>query len=259
MTIVSFNTFGYPFMNNSLKSRYIKASNVLNHLGADVILLQEVFTYIHLFIFKKHLRNYKHVAFKRTVIGPKGGLVIFSKLPLYNIKYITFKKDGLPLGLSIVESVLNKGILTSAIKGHSLFIINTHFYAVYDKNWSKEGKFSKTIEKEIGSLGNLLKRLPSKNTVIIGGDFNIKKGCYYYRMLLDKTLLTDVFSFIDEPTCLDNCKPYNEMLCIDYILLRGSLNLVREKKYLFRSKNKRIESVSDHKGLMVKLNIINDK
>src|SRR5437868_2071452 len=109
LALASFNTFGIsgPF---NLFQRYKIIAEYFNNHEVDVINFQEVLTYFHLVLFKIFLRKYPFVQFSPSLIGPKGGLVTFSKYPLQKINYLSYSKKHIPIERVIFELIFQKGI-----------------------------------------------------------------------------------------------------------------------------------------------------
>ena len=102
LSLISFNTMGLFnfdsfkgfFSSINLVKRQNKIVEVLAKQNADIIALQEVHTYAFLKKLRSKLTSHKYVAYKHLFYGPRGSLVIFSKLPLEQIKYVDFQDRG---------------------------------------------------------------------------------------------------------------------------------------------------------------------
>jgi len=79
LTILTFNTAGVPFIETNIRRRYKLIAAELNRQKYDIINLQEVHLYPMVHLLKK-------------IVGPKGGLVTFSKIPILATKYHQFPK-----------------------------------------------------------------------------------------------------------------------------------------------------------------------
>jgi hypothetical protein len=88
--------------------------------SADVVCLQEVFTYCHLWLLARRMPSFRHVSYRRSAAGPAGGLVTFSRLPVSGTVYRGFGTPpgvpGLPR-LSRFEARL-KGALAAPVGVH---------------------------------------------------------------------------------------------------------------------------------------------
>jgi mRNA deadenylase 3'-5' endonuclease subunit Ccr4 len=89
-SLLSFNVFGAPFhptklfkslLRTHVRKRFRLLAKEITNAQIDILALQEVHTYPHFFVLKRHLTNYPFVLYTPSLYGPKGGLVIFSKIP----------------------------------------------------------------------------------------------------------------------------------------------------------------------------------
>jgi hypothetical protein len=107
---------------------------------ADVVCLQEVFTWWHLRLLARRMGSFRHVSCRPSPVGPAGGLVSLSRWPVSGTSYRGF---GIPPGPGI--SWLTrfragmKGALVSWLAGPGLCVINTHPVANRDGDWSRAG------------------------------------------------------------------------------------------------------------------------
>ena len=114
--LVSLNTNGGVLNFYKVFIRYKKIAQELQKESPDLIHFQEVFTYFHLLIFLFFLNKYRYHAYKYSLLGPRGGLVIFSKYPLSKTKYLKYKRKYIPyLSRSIVEILTNRGALVTHV------------------------------------------------------------------------------------------------------------------------------------------------
>src|ERR1700722_3102370 len=91
LSILSFNTLGTPFFAPDITKRYYKTAEIINNSNIDIVCLQELFLYYHLSIYKKALTNFQYSYYNKNIFGPRGGLAIFSKLPLTEGKFKPYK------------------------------------------------------------------------------------------------------------------------------------------------------------------------
>src|SRR5579884_364752 len=90
LSLATLNTLGIPFFSPSPKERYKAIAQEFERLAPDVINLQEVHTYSLLKTIKASLPSYPHIVYEPSLIGPKGGLVTFSKHPLHKLQFTLF-------------------------------------------------------------------------------------------------------------------------------------------------------------------------
>src|SRR4051812_31083694 len=93
-SFLTFNTLGTPILSPNLRARYHKIAKMLNDSHVDIVCLQEVQTYYHVHVLKKFMRSYPYVLFNKNFVGPKGGLAIFSKIPLETHQFFTYTNLG---------------------------------------------------------------------------------------------------------------------------------------------------------------------
>src|SRR5687768_3605358 len=138
VSVINFNVLGAPFdpynirktiFRTNIRKRNKEAAQKLNTSNADIIALQEVATYTQYRIFKKHLTNYPYIVYQKFLVGPKGGLVIFSKIPIKKHSYQTFKNKGGYRNKSIVGHAMRNGILIAKCTDFPLYILNTQLVA----------------------------------------------------------------------------------------------------------------------------------
>lgn len=258
LTIATFNTYGFPayFDKFKLKSRYQAAAKYFNTNDIDVIHLQEVFTYYHYVILKKKLTNYPFYCYQKSLIGPKGGLVTFSKLPLAKVKYFRFSNKYIPKNMSLLEILGQKGILITKLQDENLIFINTHFKYAANEDWSKNSKYYLMMHSQIKEFQEILSNQKA-DVLIVTGDFNIKKSSVLYQELTNYDNLIDLYSGDNKITYYKKFqRDTKSAYCIDYIFICGKSSnyKVVNKKYLFEDKVKLQNSlgyISDHIGLVV--------
>ncbi|BCX14670.1 MAG: hypothetical protein KatS3mg088_353 [Patescibacteria group bacterium] len=245
LSIITFNTKGTPSFKNSTLYRFKKIAIVLEDLGADIINLQEVFTYRQLQILRNELRSYPYCVYEKSIIGPKGGVVTFSKIKVVNKRYlpysypwsmlINFVSKGWLKAIS--RNILTgKGILISKIQSEIL-LANTHLIANPTHNWLPSNSFTKVYKNCINEIGKMINNLEEDKTFILTGDFNIPKESYLYPVIIRKLKVRDVFGNSNSPTFIKDFLHSGEKgKRFDYILVRSGNNkscFVRKREHLF--------------------------
>lgn len=275
LTIASFNTFGVSLNFYNLALRYKAIANYFNTSNVDVIHFQEVFTYFHLSLLQNSLKNYPYCQYKKSYMGPRGGLVIFSRYALTETHFISFSKEFIPLQ-SKLELLTQKGMLLSKVGNFGILLINTHLTAVINHDWNNTSKYCRELSSEINELHKIIKN-KTKDMIITSGDFNIAKGSFLYEKLINLEQLFDPFKKDNLPTRhktshkqslktllegkITNSvyKSARKLNCVDYIFICGNRNMYKivNKKYLFsnkiRLKKNQVGYVSDHTGLQITL------
>lgn len=261
LTISSLNTYGYPayYRKLLLIDRYFAIADYFNTGKTDILHLQEVFTYYHLFLFTTSLTSFPYYYFEKSVLGPKGGLVTFSRIPLVKTAYYRAPSLHTPLNRSVVEEVLGqKGMLITKIPDKDIALVNIHFKSVLNNDWNRGGKYYNMMLSQVTWFKNILRTIKFK-TVLATGDFNLDKKSSLYNELVDMTSLNDINRNIKKNTCFTKFDRSSYLAyCLDYILIYGNSTkyTVLDKQYILEDKVKLGDKwgfVSDHIGLTVTL------
>lgn len=274
ISILSLNMFGAPFdprrvvrsfMRNRIRKRFAIIASELIELDPDVITVQEVYLYHTFFNLRRLLSKYPFVAYKKMLIGPRGGVVIFSKLPLEKIEYIDFINRGSYRNKAITGQVTRKGILLSKLKDRNTWVMTTHLiqnsdYPWIENIWKETNKFNGLIQSQLDQTASVVKAFSKAGeNVVITGDFNIPKRTKFYKHFLKDAEVIDAFSKYDSPTYHASFIPENAKAeRLDYIFYSSkgnSINANNQKHFL--EKPAMIDGeevyVSDHVGLMTSL------
>lgn len=234
MGLLSFDTFRGFLQSTNILQRINKIGELLEKEQADIIMLQEVHTYLVLNLLKTKLKSYPYLAYQRYIYGPRGGLVTFSKYPFEHVEYINYKTRGSLLNKSFVAHVIQNGILATKIKKQTQVVLNTYITPNMDYDYSKTNRFSRYIEAQLKQLAALTKNVASQgNDVFIGGDFNTDKNSYLYTTFADISKAVDIFSKHSIPTKHQEYYP-------------SHAKVTRMDHMFVLSKNKPIISSTDH-------------
>jgi hypothetical protein len=87
LSVASLNTRGIAIRGSRLASRYAVIGTEFEAGRADVACFQEVFTYWHLRLRARRMPSFRHVSYRPSAIGPAGGVVTFSRLPVSRQDY----------------------------------------------------------------------------------------------------------------------------------------------------------------------------
>lgn len=263
ISLLCFNTFGTIFFAPHIGARYKKVAELLNKNGPDILCFQEVATYYQLGLLKKHLSNYPYVVYKKFVFGPKGGLVIFSKLPVESKRYDSFASLG---ALTMYTQLLRNGILSCKLKEYPVRILNTHLISDFEYDSTRPNRYSFFVLKQLQEAGVLMQVFAEAgDTVITAGDFNLAKTDHKYTEFIKKFSVHDVFVKADEPTYIHDRYSWKFMASrsvrIDYIFLLDKYDRIHitstehaftKKVQLTTIKN---GYLSDHIALVAKFSI----
>lgn len=246
-SVITFNIKGAPLLSMATYKRIHILANKLSKIKVDVINLQEIFTYYHLFVLKKSLKNFPYCSFGKNIFGPKCGLVTFSKIPIKKKDCIVY-----PNKKNLKNVFLEKGILVSKLIDPSIFIVNTHLTANRDNDWSIKNSLYPLHLNQIIKLLRVVGHINS--TSVICGDLNISDNSDFYLMLMKFGLL-DIFKKSNLPTFhIEFMSKGQRGNRIDYILIKTESKLkIFKRSHLFKAKylSKEINHgyLSDHVGL----------
>jgi sphingomyelin phosphodiesterase 2 len=262
LSLASLNTPGIPFFSPSPKERYKVLAQEFERLAVDIINLQEVHTYSLLKVLKDRLLSYPYVIYEPAFVGPKGGLVTFSKHPLQKLQFTLFTFATQPTNWRVLRPLgFYKGTLVTKMMDVPLMIFNTHLTANGAGDWSRGSKLYPTHEAQLDQLSKLIRQVKGKeSTSVISGDFNIPKCSELYRKFMDLSVTKDVFGQDDTPTFHSEFLPAGKQTHrIDYIFTYSPETKVEvnETSLLFQDKvkllNGKTSYLSDHIGLMAVL------
>lgn len=235
--IVSFNAHLVPFVRHPY-IRVREFSRQTEVINADIVNLQEVHSYDMLRQLHKRLTEFPYVSYKRGLLGPKAGLVTFSKefISINSFKSLSFRKG-------IIASQLKSGVI----------VMNVHLVANTDGDWSKGNRFYPQHKAQLDKLNEVIDRLPHKNQpIILAGDFNLAKTSDLYGYFIKKGRWNDTAPQDFTPTFhSDFLPPDRKPQRIDYILARGGFQVLKTS-LLFGSKIKDLY-LSDHLGVFAEL------
>lgn len=253
--VATFNTFGTTLFGSQFLKRYRYIAKAITDKNLDVIMLQEVHSYIALVILKRYLKQLPYCVYRPSIIGPTAGLVVFSRYPLAykGYKSVRYKKIISRSIFSFLKYLfVDKGVLVAEIDQPNLYLLNVHLSANLDNDWSPESKFYIIHQTELAKLTNILKLYKSEKYVL-GGDFNIDRTSDLYQTFVTRNLVIDPGIVIKGVTYhKEFLKVNQESHWIDYLIS----NNVRccEIEVVFGGKYQALDQtfgyLSDHLGLM---------
>lgn len=267
--IVSFNAFGSPFhpakifrtfLRTCIRKRFRVLARKTKEENIDILVLQEVHTYVHLRTLRTLLPEYRYVVLKKFLLGPRGGLVIFSKIPLALETYIDFQQRGVLWNKSITGPLSKKGILIAKTLHAKLTIINTHLTQNSDHTWTTNNRYTHYLRSQLMQITKLVHVLKETDkNLIVCGDFNMPKRSSFYASFIKESGLTDVFKTKSSSTHHQSFFGIADIPRerIDYIFTSKLLPLF--VNHIFTRKvpidGSRREFLSDHIGLRARFQI----
>tara|TARA_B100001287_G_scaffold276622_1_gene288243 strand:- start:8228 stop:9061 length:834 start_codon:yes stop_codon:yes gene_type:complete len=245
LKVLSWNIFLRPgILSDGQIDRVSGIGGYLACCGGDVVVLQEVF---HKRARKRLLQKLDGWYKYHTSIGPKSffgvssGVMIFSKYPIIEEKFVSYSKSKGADGLA------KKGVVSAKIKFHKqdLHIIGTHLQAGVSSA-AKSVQKSQLIE--LTEVVNLIK---DSSIVILAGDFNItpdEKLFAYLGNSLEVELpdlsppLNATANFADQDLFPVKGKP----VWIDYIFLKKHTRAKQISTWIKSISSEKWNRFSDH-------------
>jgi exonuclease III len=204
LRIATLNVSGLPYPPH-LPLRMRAIANFFETSNVDVLLLQEVHTYKILRFLKNNMPSFTHGTYVRTVFGPKGGLVIFSRLPVDGVRFTGVTKGT------------KKGMLITRING--VTVVNVHLSANKDGDWSPHNRYHAKQSRQLNDVARQMSQLGGK--LVLAGDFNVARRSDLFDTFIERTHLRDSAGSNDIPSFHAKFLPSDRTpVCIDFILIR---------------------------------------
>ena len=245
LKVLSWNLFLRPgILSDGQMDRVSSIGTYLTCSGADVIVLQEVF---HKRARKRLLQELDDWYEYHTSLGPKSffgvssGVLIFSKHPIIEEKFVSYSKSKGADGLA------KKGFVLAKIRfgKQDIHIVGTHLQA-------GASSAAKSVQKsQLVELANAVNLIGDSSIVILAGDFNItpdEKLFAYLSNALEVELpdLSPPFyataNFADQ----DLFPAEGDPVWIDYIFLKQTTRAKQKSTWIERVFSKNWDRFSDH-------------
>ncbi|MEV8375670.1 endonuclease/exonuclease/phosphatase family protein [Kribbella sp. NPDC056861] len=246
IVVASLNTRGMPIRGSRLAARYAVIGAAFEASAAQVVNLQEVLTYYHLRLLVKAMPSFR-ATYRRSAIGPAGGVVTFSRMPVESVLY-----KRLPAPRRTEWALRWRGFLKGALVSRvdGVAVVNVHLLANTDGSWAADNRFHPIHRAQFAALAQLVAGLPSP--VVVTGDFNIPRHKALVEEFLATTGLADVFGGECPPTFHSAYLPAGmRSQCIDFLLTAGLT--ADDAEVLFPNEVAPVGYVSDHLGLQGRL------
>jgi sphingomyelin phosphodiesterase 2 len=258
LTVVTLNTRGLPMPGSPLARRYAAIGSTLDASDADVVCFQEVLTWRHLRLLAGEMRSFGQVSCRRSLAGPAGGIVIFSRLP---VSGPTYRRFGLPSACPGITARMRfraalKGILVIRLADPVLAVIVTHPLANWDGDWSPANRFYPVHRAQLAALAEVVRDV--SGPAVVCGDFNVARDSSLFGDFVRDTGLSDAFGGTCPPTFHAEFLPSGASRhCIDFILTSDAVT-VTATRLVFDGKHPFPDGpgyVSDHIGLSAQLSL----
>jgi hypothetical protein len=235
---------GLPLRDRRRAARYRAIAAAFESSTVDVLNLQEVLTYAHLSSLTLHMPTFAYVRYRRSLLGPAGGLVTMSRVPLATVGYHRLPAPSVPPGLRMRSrlSARLKGVLMTRLAQPNLWLLNTHPMANGDGDWSPGNRYETMQRAQLAGLARVLGSVPG--AAIVCGDFNVTRDCALHHDFMARTGLVDAFGTDCPPTFrAEFLPPGRPAHVIDFILTTPTVR-VEDAEVLLAD-----VPVSDHVGL----------
>jgi len=210
------------------RNRLDAIGRVLDESNVDFLCLQEVTRRRSIRLLEKRLKTYGRAEYRTYGIAVMGGLVTFSRRPIERSSYEVFGGRGPHWTLGWADRLLRKGFLISWLRLDSLpvVVVNTHFLANYDEDWTPENRFAREQQNHLSQLAEAIARLDRDALVIVAGDFNIPATSPMFEDFMSRCKLRDVFACLPSavPSTIRPSTASSPALAIDRILYRHPSN-----------------------------------
>jgi sphingomyelin phosphodiesterase 2 len=258
LTVATLNTRGLPLKGTRVAGRFAAIAAKLDSSQIDLVCLQEVFDYYHLRLLRNGMPSFPHMAYRPSLAGPRGGLVILSRQPLCDTTYTRLpqpsRRSGLPVRARV--NALHSGLLAARLADGRARVLNVHPTANTDGNWSEHNRFHQLQGDQLTALGQVVEA--DRSTTVVCGDFNVARISTLHRALQQQTGLRDAFDGQCPPTFhAEYLAPGSTAHCIDFILVSDAIE-VNDVDLLFTDKHQLPSGpsyLSDHIGLLAELQI----
>jgi endonuclease/exonuclease/phosphatase family metal-dependent hydrolase len=197
------------------------------------------------------------VSVRRTVPGPAGDVVTFSRLPVAATAFRRYGPVNAPIPRLARLRARLKGVLVTTLEQPAVSVINTHPLANTDGDWSEGSRFVPAHRAQLGALARTVCSVPAPTVVC--GDFNIDRDSALFGDFIGRTMLADVFEGRCPPTFRAEYLPAGRLpCCIDFILTAGEVKVSAADVVLAGEQPMRGGPgyVSDHVGLRARLHVL---
>jgi endonuclease/exonuclease/phosphatase family metal-dependent hydrolase len=220
-SVLSLNTFGVPLYVGW--KRLSRLSLELNRLSVMTICLQEIQQNAYMPMIQRGLASYPYHISERHLYAPKGGLGIFSRLPILQYHFEVYQDMGTWHSISFPDWATYKGILSVNldVDGLQIIVLNTHMNANYYGVWQRANPLARIELSQVQQLNRAIRSFPEEALVIVCGDFNFPRDSFLYEELVAPNNLLDPLVNDQRPSYRPfPMVPAKWRTSLDYMLLR---------------------------------------
>jgi endonuclease/exonuclease/phosphatase family metal-dependent hydrolase len=257
LMVASLNIRGIPLTGSRLTARCAAIGAFFEAGDADVVCLQEVATHAHLALLARRMRSFRYVSVRRTLPGPAGDVVTFSRLPVASTEFHGFGPVAASIPALARLRARLKGALVTRLERPGVAVVNTHPLANTDGDWSERNRFYPAHRGQLSALAGAVGSVEAP--VVVCGDFNVDRDSALFAGFLEQAMLADVFEGSCPPTFRAEYLPAGRRACcIDFILTGGEVKAITAEVVLAGEQPMRGGPgfVSDHVGLSARLHIL---
>lgn len=257
VTVASLNIRGVPLTGSRLAARCQAIGAFFEASDMDVVCLQEVVTYAHLTLLARRMRSFRYVSLRRTLPGPAGDVVTFSRLPVASTAFHRFGPVDARIPRPARLRARLKGALVTRLEHPAVSVVNTHPLANTDGDWSESNRFAPVHRAQLAALARAAGSIPAP--AVVCGDFNIDRDSVFFGDFMERTALADAFEGRCPPTFRSEYLPAGaRACCIDFILTGGDVKVSAADVVLAGEEPMRGGPgfLSDHVGLRALLHIL---
>jgi endonuclease/exonuclease/phosphatase family metal-dependent hydrolase len=220
-SVLSLNVFGLPFFLGW--RRLARLARQLNRYPVTVVCLQELQQNAYASLLARSLKAYPYKVVQRNIVAPKGGLGVFSRLPLGRQHFEVYEDHGLRWIISLADWALYKGILVTHLpyQEQEIVLLNTHLNANYTGDWRRQNPLARVQQRQVQQLTRLIQQLPAQALIVVCGDFNFPRTSFLYEELISDSGLTDPLAGDERATYRPlPLVPSRWKIPLDYVLVR---------------------------------------
>jgi endonuclease/exonuclease/phosphatase family metal-dependent hydrolase len=190
-SLLSLNTFGLPLYLGWGRMR--RMARELSRISVTAICLQEVQQNAYVALIQRGLTEYPNLLFERRLYAPRGGLVLFSRLPFAGHRFEVYQDRGAWFSISFTERLQHKGIQQANFKigDQSVMVLNTHMNANYFGVWHPANHLTQVLHHQVQQLGQVIRSLPEEALILVCGDLNFPRNSFLYDELIAANNLFD--------------------------------------------------------------------
>jgi sphingomyelin phosphodiesterase 2 len=242
-----------------LSARCKEIGRAMEASDAHVVCFQEALTYYHLRLLAERMPSFRHVLFKRTLAGPAGGVVTFSRLSADSVWYRRFPLSA-PKGVTVRTAItsLLKGMLVTRLACGAC-VVNVHPVANTDGDWSPDNRYTRFQRRQLNAVACLTRDMARHYPVVACGDFNVSRDSGLWREFIAGSGLSDAFKGRCPPTFRAEYLPPSRVpQCIDFILASDRVTTT-EARVILEGRHQLPRGpgyLSDHVGLSAHAEIV---